>query len=129
MTAMNKRKQIQPYGDIDTSSFWHHAMIHNPKLYQSHLKEQTVKTLHTSNFSDPDLDELMKDYQLPDQALAKNNLSKELKILGVELAASALEIKRAYRKMARLNHPDRGGSEKKMKAINDAYQKLLAIYK
>lgn len=49
------------------------------------------------------------------------------KILGVERSASEKDIKRAYRKLARVNHPDvnkSSGAEAKFKEINEAYQAL-----
>ena len=47
--------------------------------------------------------------------------------LGVAKSASAEEIKKAYRKLALLHHPDRGGgpeAEKKFKEVSEAYQIL-----
>lgn len=46
------------------------------------------------------------------------------KILGVSKDASADEIKKAYRKLARKHHPDAGGDEDKFKEINEAYEIL-----
>lgn len=46
------------------------------------------------------------------------------KTLGVSKKATADEIKKAYRKMARENHPDAGGDEEKFKDINEAYEVL-----
>ncbi|MEO6908633.1 MAG: DnaJ C-terminal domain-containing protein [Abditibacteriaceae bacterium] len=49
------------------------------------------------------------------------------KILGVERSASEKDIKKAYRKLARDNHPDvnkNSGAEAKFKEINEAYQAL-----
>lgn len=55
-------------------------------------------------------------------------MSKDFyKILGVDKGASPEEIKKAYRKLALENHPDRGGgdgAEAKFKEINEAYQIL-----
>lgn len=46
------------------------------------------------------------------------------KTLGVSKNATAEEIKKAYRKAARENHPDAGGDEEKFKDINEAYEVL-----
>lgn len=41
--------------------------------------------------------------------------------LGVEKTATQAEIKKAFRKLAQGNHPDRGGDKDRAQAINDAY--------
>src|SRR5688572_30615906 len=49
------------------------------------------------------------------------------KILGLTRSATADEIKRAYRKLARQHHPDKNkakGSEEKFKEINEANEVL-----
>ena len=46
------------------------------------------------------------------------------KTLGVSKTATADEIKKAYRTLARENHPDAGGDEEKFKDINEAYEVL-----
>lgn len=43
------------------------------------------------------------------------------KVLGVKRTDSLATIKKAYRKMARENHPDKGGSQEKMAQINEAW--------
>jgi molecular chaperone DnaJ len=45
-------------------------------------------------------------------------------ILGVKKSASADEVKKAFRRLARKHHPDAGGSEEKFKEINEAYEVL-----
>ncbi len=45
-------------------------------------------------------------------------------ILGVKKDASADEIKKAFRRLARKHHPDVGGSEEKFKELNEAYEVL-----
>jgi len=45
-------------------------------------------------------------------------------LLGVEKDATESQIKKAYRKLALQNHPDRGGDPEKFKAISQAYEVL-----
>lgn len=51
------------------------------------------------------------------------------KILGLDSSASAEEVKRAYRKKARENHPDLNpGDEqaaKRMNEVNEAYDRIM----
>jgi DnaJ-class molecular chaperone len=44
--------------------------------------------------------------------------------LGVDQGASTDEIKKAYRNLARVNHPDKGGDAEKFKEIGQAYEVL-----
>jgi len=44
--------------------------------------------------------------------------------LGLTGAYTAAEVKTAWKKAAMINHPDKGGSLEKMKAVNVAYDKL-----
>ena len=46
------------------------------------------------------------------------------KILGVSKDATSSEIKKAYRKLAVIHHPDKGGSEEKFKEITKAFETL-----
>jgi DnaJ family protein A protein 2 len=45
-------------------------------------------------------------------------------VLGVQKNASKDEIKKAYRKLAMKEHPDKGGDPEKFKAISEAYETL-----
>ena len=46
-------------------------------------------------------------------------------VLGIPKTASSDQIKQAYRKLAKANHPDRtGGDDTKFKQINEAYDTL-----
>ena len=42
-------------------------------------------------------------------------------VLGVDKDASQTDIDRHYKRMASKHHPDRGGSEERMKSVNEAY--------
>ncbi|KAF6754043.1 hypothetical protein DFP72DRAFT_1010136 [Ephemerocybe angulata] len=61
------------------------------------------------------------------KAQRKVKVSKQkdyYKIVGVSRDADAKTIKKAYRKAAKFAHPDKGGSEAKMAALNEAYEVL-----
>ena len=45
-------------------------------------------------------------------------------ILGASEDASPREIERLYKRLAHQRHPDRGGAEEEMKALNEAYHVL-----
>ncbi len=46
-------------------------------------------------------------------------------ILGIQSSATEEEIKKAYRKLAHLHHPDKGGDAKKFSQVNQAYKDAL----
>lgn len=53
-------------------------------------------------------------------------MDKYYKALGLEYGATKSEIKKAFYKLAKVHHPDKGGNEKKFKEINEAYQHLTS---
>jgi curved DNA-binding protein CbpA len=56
----------------------------------------------------------------------QHKMSKDYyKVLGVLPTAAAVEIKRAYRKLALKHHPDKGGQEEEFKRISEAYSVLI----
>ncbi|KAI0666092.1 hypothetical protein C8Q78DRAFT_1083340 [Trametes maxima] len=59
------------------------------------------------------------------QRLLKQSKQKDYyKVLGVARDADTKTIKKAYRKAVMTAHPDKGGSEAKMAAVNEAYEVL-----
>ncbi|KAJ7211578.1 hypothetical protein GGX14DRAFT_623107 [Mycena pura] len=59
------------------------------------------------------------------QRLLKQSRAKDYyKVLGVARDADLRTIKKAYRNAAKTAHPDKGGTEQKMAAVNEAYEVL-----
>jgi len=58
------------------------------------------------------------------QAPPRGNSDKYYNVLGIDKSASQDDIKRAYKKAAMSNHPDRGGDEATFKEISKAYAVL-----
>ncbi len=47
------------------------------------------------------------------------------KILEIKFPASKVEIRKAFLRLAKIHHPDKGGDEKKFKEINSAHEILM----
>jgi DnaJ-class molecular chaperone len=82
--------------------------------------------------------ELRGDYDNPHQYEEEKNITSPIspqnieisyRLLGVSPSSSWDEIERAYRKKAKIHHPDLGGDEDAMKALNEAYELLKKVHK
>ena len=60
----------------------------------------------------------------PSTATPPHEMDLCYKILGISPSASWKEIERAYRQKAKRHHPDLGGDEDAMRALNDAYTRI-----
>lgn len=52
---------------------------------------------------------------------SKSDLELSYRLMGVSPTAPLEEIERAYRRKAKVHHPDLGGDEDAMRALNEAY--------
>ena len=55
---------------------------------------------------------------------SRDGLDLSFKLLGISPSSSWPEIERAYRAKAKIHHPDRGGDDDTMRALNDAYERI-----
>lgn len=57
------------------------------------------------------------------------DMDMSYRLLGLSSSASWDEIEKAYRRKAKVHHPDRGGDEDAMRALNHAYAQLKQVKK
>ena len=70
------------------------------------------------------LRELRGDEVGPQPPPSANDIDVCYKLLGLSPSASWEQIERAYRQKAKIHHPDHGGDEDTMRALNDAYHEI-----
>jgi len=63
------------------------------------------------------------------QSYAPSDLEMCYKMLGLSSSASWEDVERAYRRKAKIHHPDHGGDADTMKALNEAYAQLKRVHK
>lgn len=60
---------------------------------------------------------------------AEGDLDMCFRMLGISPSSSWDEIEKAYKRKAKIHHPDRGGDEDTMRALNEAYNRLKRLRK
>lgn len=70
------------------------------------------------------LRELRGDDLPPEPPPAPSDLDMCYRILGISPSATWDDIERAFRRKAKVHHPDHGGDEDAMRALNEAYTRL-----
>lgn len=94
--------------------------------------EAAISTLNTAKENHPEAQQIGGLLQKAQVELKRSKTKDYYKVLGVPKDADELQIKSAYRKSVRINHPDKAHkqgiskeeAEKKMAAINEAYEVL-----
>lgn len=90
--------------------------------------EEAVRLLKSIHEADPNEPGIAKEIRSAELELKKSKRKDYYKILGVEKDASDAEIKKAYRKLAIVHHPDKNPgdtkAEEKFKDIGEAYECL-----
>jgi DnaJ family protein C protein 7 len=97
-------------------------------LGQSGNWEEAVRELKALAESDPSDANLAKEVRKAELELKKSKRKDYYKILGVDKDATETEIKKAYRKLAIVHHPDKNPDDKeaeeRFKDIGEAYEHL-----
>lgn len=110
-----------------------HGLLHQA---QQHLAAENydaaIGTLNTAKEEHPGANVIQQKLQEAQVALKRSKQKDYYKVLGVSKDADERDIKKAYRKMTKVNHPDKiqaqgiskAEAEKKMAQINEAYEVL-----
>ncbi len=65
---------------------------------------------------------------LPPDVDSSNDLDLCYRMLGLSPSATWEEVEKAYRQKAKIHHPDHGGDEDAMRALNEAYVRLRRLH-
>ena len=76
--------------------------------------------------SQQDVDDLLNGFWK--QYFAIDKKAEALKVLGIQSEVNLEIVKIAYRKLAALHHPDKGGDPKRFVEIREAYEILLCCF-
>jgi DnaJ family protein C protein 7 len=83
------------------------------------------KAIHEANPSEPGI---QRDIRTAELEMKKSQRKDYYKILGIERDATEADIKRAYRKLAIVHHPDKNPDDEsaaeRFKDIGEAYETL-----
>ncbi|MGV2988430.1 J domain-containing protein [Vibrio sp. E150_011] len=103
---------------------------------ENSLLEQANETIRKANQRINELKSLLSEAERDINSLTQENTNlrsqqpesnctlTERDILGYESLPSRHELRRRYKSLASLHHPDKGGSKPMMQRINDSYDKL-----
>ncbi|EMD33210.1 hypothetical protein CERSUDRAFT_160798 [Gelatoporia subvermispora B] len=97
------------------------------ELYEKAVEDFQAAMQQTSiKLTASDLDELVTELASAEQKAkeAQEKLKDYYNILGLSRSCSQAEIKKAYRALSLINHPDKGGIAEKFKLVSEAYSIL-----
>lgn len=124
------QKQRREQDKADTIAFYQQRLgVRAFKKWKAEYDEEIAFFERSRKPLRPDLKAYIDKVKANTLASAKPFLAHEYALLGIERGATKRDIRNAYRRMARKLHPDKGGDEASMKALNAAYKRLLASVK
>ncbi|KAJ4291508.1 Tetratricopeptide repeat and J domain-containing co-chaperone dnj1 [Collariella sp. IMI 366227] len=117
---------------LDSTSLY--GLLHRAKhLLDAEDYDASISTLHKASEAHPDKTDILNPLLQKAQVALKRSKTKDYyKVLNVAQDADERQIKSAYRKLSKVHHPDKAAkqgltkedAEKKMAAINEAYEVL-----
>ena len=132
---MNNRKKALPYCDealtLEPNSL-HGLLFAAQRQLDDSEFDAAIQTLNRAKEHHPGAEQVQPLLQKAHVQLKRSKTKDYYKVLGVANDADERQIKSAYRKLIKINHPDKAAaqgitkdvSEKKMASINEAYEVL-----
>lgn len=103
---------------------------------ENSLLDKANETIRKANLRINELKSLLNEAQMDINILTRENANlidklseyncalTERDILGYESLPNSYELRKRYKTLASIHHPDKGGSKPMMQRINDSYEKL-----
>ncbi|KAJ4290972.1 hypothetical protein N0V90_010168 [Kalmusia sp. IMI 367209] len=134
-TEMNNFKKGALYCDeaLELNPASLHGLLHRAqKQIDADEFEEAIRTLETAKEESQDHQKIQVLLRKAHNLLKRSKQKDYYKVLGVSRDADEREIKKAYRKLSKINHPDKASAngltpeeaQKKMAAVNEAYEVL-----
>ncbi|MBW0541518.1 hypothetical protein O181_081233 [Austropuccinia psidii MF-1] len=119
----NLKKSCQIVYERDSNDKW--GLIGKAEILMAGEEwEEAVQLLKELVDEDQNDEEVEKRFRKAQKGLKVSKQKDYYKVLGVPKDADAKTLKKAYRKASLKAHPDKGGSQAKMTALNEAYEVL-----
>ncbi|KAH8688877.1 DnaJ and TPR domain protein [Talaromyces proteolyticus] len=133
--AINSPKKAETYCSEALTANPHslHGLLHRAQAQlEADEFEKAIETLNTAKEHHQNSNEVQEMLRKAQMLLKRSKQKDYYKVLGVARDADDRTIKRAYRQLTKLHHPDKAVSkgvtkedaEKKMASINEAYEVL-----
>ncbi len=124
---------LRSYEGVD--KFWRLSKAERDKLYYAVQDEERFKTRirqdffeefrrHFDDFQER-FSEFFEHFQESEPTFDPEDLEGHYRYLGLNQGATEAELKERYRTLAFRYHPDKGGDEERMKALNVSYAAVL----
>jgi len=91
------------------------------EMIRRHMEEARARAYRKQQYEQ----QRRQQYQQRQRASTQNNLRNAMKLLGLSEGFTEKDVKRAYRRLSKVHHPDVGGLEANFIKLNKAYEYIM----